>query len=270
VIQQIVSPIIVGTAIRASTATHCRLHQAFEARGDSVVTGRRGCRPTVGSFRSDRFQLFGKIAFGRVAIAHYGPRDVHDGRWSSPISSSNPSSTLRLFTFTTQLRAESPAPPWCPPPSCKSPHRLPLRLSPPYRHLIRDVGLRDVITDGAANKDARIDSDLHSSPAQPDAAASLISSRVAIFLVLPASTPRKPSIVPFARAARSRSSPPDIFSKSTRSPGLIPRCCSKSRFSVICPFAVTACEAASTQVVCDAAVRKVAYGTPVFAVNSIT
>ena len=53
-----------------------------------------------------------------------------------------------------------------------------------------------------------IDSDLHFRPAQPLAAASWISSRVAIFLLLSFSRPRKLSIFPAGRIALSDTRPP--------------------------------------------------------------
>jgi hypothetical protein len=56
-------------------------------------------------------------------------------------------------------------------------------------------------------------------------AASLLSSRVAIFLVLPASKPRKASIFPAGRAAFSITRPSGSFSRSIFSPGRMPRCC---------------------------------------------
>src|SRR5947199_10657056 len=60
-----------------------------------------------------------------------------------------------------------------------------------------------IITHHRANQYVCIDRDIHFRPAQPLAAASLISSRVATFLVLPASRPTKLSIFPEGLAARS-------------------------------------------------------------------
>src|SRR6516162_3086383 len=101
------------------------------------------------------------------------------------------------------------------------------------------LGLLLLVAYHSANKDVRIDGDLHSWPAQPAAAASLISSRVAIFLVLPASKPRKASIFPAGRAALSITRPSASFCSSIFSPGRMPRCCNTSLRKVTCPRPVT-------------------------------
>ena len=90
-----------------------------------------------------------------------------------------------------------------------------------------------------ADKNIRIGSDSHFCFDQPAAAASFISSRVATFLVFPASRPRKLSILPCGRAALSVTAPSGCFSNSIFSPGLIPRCCSTSLRKVTWPRSVT-------------------------------
>ena len=83
-------------------------------------------------------------------------------------------------------------------------------------------------------QDVGVDGDFHFWPAQPAAAASWISSSVAIFLVLPASTPIKPSILPVGRAALKATRPSGNLSISIFSPGFMPRCCNTSLRKVTC------------------------------------
>ncbi|AAM39211.1 hypothetical protein XACa0007 (plasmid) [Xanthomonas citri pv. citri str. 306] len=96
-----------------------------------------------------------------------------------------------------------------------------------------------IVTHNSTHKDVGIDCDLHCLPAHPCAAASLISSMVATFCVLPASRPTKLAIVPAGRAALSTPRPSGSKSSSILSPGLMPRCCSTSFRNVTCPRAVT-------------------------------
>ncbi len=98
-------------------------------------------------------------------------------------------------------------------------------------------GLLHVVAHHSADKDVRIRSKPHFCPAQPAEAASLISSRVATFRVLPASKPRKASIFPAGRIALSVTRPSGSLSNAIFSPGRMPRCRSTSLRNVTCPRA---------------------------------
>ena len=87
-----------------------------------------------------------------------------------------------------------------------------------------------MVTHNRPNEHIGVDRDLHGLADQPADAASLISSRFAVFLVLPAKQPMKSSIVPVGTAARGVTLPPGDLTTSTCGPGSIPRCRSKSHF----------------------------------------
>lgn len=102
-----------------------------------------------------------------------------------------------------------------------------------------DPSLVGIVFDDDPDKNVGVGRDFHSSPAQPFAMASFISSIDIGLWPSRLNMPKTSEILPFAGTGLSLIPPPGSLSISSFEPGWAPRCCNKSFLSVIWPLAVT-------------------------------
>ena len=118
-------------------------------------------------------------------------------------------------------------------------------------HPARFCGLGGLIRHQGTHQHIGIGCDVQASPLQPFAAACWISSRLAVLLLRPASSPMNPSIEADGWAARTSIRPPGRADTSICSPGLTPRCRSNSCRSVTWPLAQRRCGCSTAAVHAD-------------------
>lgn len=118
-------------------------------------------------------------------------------------------------------------------------------------HPARFCSLGGLIRHQGTHQHIGIGCDVQASPLQPFAAACWISSRLAVLLLRPASSPMNPSIEADGWAARTSIRPPGRADTSICSPGLTPRCRSNSCRSVTWPLAQRRCGCSTAAVHAD-------------------